>query len=118
MSNEAGGNPNEANSSGTEAESLAENMVGLSDDYEGLIKGCKGAAGEEEVEDGFRKHIASGILDKISEIEERGLRLAENMQAGARELAETDYENTTGYEVGDMPGLTRPVNKPDNVELT
>lgn len=117
MSNEAGGNPNEAKQSGSTAETLAESMVGLKEDYEGLISGCKTGAGEEEVKAGFEKHLNSGILEKIAEIEERGLRIAENMQAGARDLAETDYENTTGYDVGDLPGLTRPVNKSNNIEL-
>ncbi|WP_017610727.1 hypothetical protein [Nocardiopsis xinjiangensis] len=97
MSNEAGGNPIEGMQGGEYAETLAAAMAGLADGFDLLMEDAESAAGNEDVRAGFRtfKEEAS---QSLIDVQEHGMTLAHNVQAGAGEIAQNDLDNAEGFE--------------------
>ncbi|KOX11231.1 hypothetical protein [Nocardiopsis sp. NRRL B-16309] len=89
---EAGANPIEAMEGGEYAETLAAAMAGLADMFDLLMENTESAAGHEDVIAGFRKYKEEYAQDLI-DVQEHGLGLANNIQAGAGRVAENDLES-------------------------
>ncbi|MCY9786317.1 hypothetical protein KIK06_20700 [Nocardiopsis sp. EMB25] len=96
MSTEAGANPIEAMEGGEYAETLAAAMAGLADMFDLLMEDAEAAAGHTDVVAGFRTFKEEFAQDLI-DVQEHGLSLANNIQAGASEIARNDLEGAEDY---------------------
>lgn len=104
---EAGGNPIELMQGGVYAETLASSMAGLADMFELLVDDAAGSAGNDDVAAGYRALKERHSQDFI-DVQAHGLQLAENIQAGARNIALNDVESADEYDTAwDLP---RPIN--------
>ncbi|WP_306366081.1 hypothetical protein [Nocardiopsis sp. CC223A] len=93
MSGGTGANPNEARQGGEDAEALATAMAGLADAFDLTVDDAIRVAGEEDVEAGwrsFRENHLQGFVD----VQGHGLQLADNIQAGASEIALNDLDSS------------------------
>ncbi|TQN32808.1 hypothetical protein FHX37_2791 [Haloactinospora alba] len=103
-----GMNPDSAQEKGKEAESLAAGFRDLELDFSDALQAAKAASGSEPGVSGW-----NGFADKqsnqMSSVEKQGLDLAENVQSGAAEGANTDNENANKYS-GARYGLSRNIN--------
>lgn len=97
MSGEAGANPIEAMEGGEYAETLASAMAGIADMFDLLMEDAKTASGNRDVSLGFDlfKHDMYPIFQ---DVQEHGLQLADNIQAGASEIALNDVEVADEYD--------------------
>lgn len=97
MSSEAGGNPIEGMQGGEYAETLAAAMAGLADTFDLLMEDTERASGHEDVKAGFgtfKESTAQALID----IQRLGLTLADNIQAGAGEIARNDLESSENFD--------------------
>jgi hypothetical protein len=85
-----------------QAEALAEAMVGLEETFELLIGEIAPAAGPVEAD--YHK-FKENLQPEIRRVQENGLALANNIQAGASEIAQNDHESSDHYQGawGDIP---------------
>ncbi|WP_028648830.1 hypothetical protein [Nocardiopsis sp. CNT312] len=93
---EAGGNPIEGMQGGEYAETLAAAMAGLADTFDLLMEDAVSAAGHEDVRAGFnafKEEAGQSLID----VQALGLTLADNVQAGASEIARNDLESSEGF---------------------
>lgn len=102
-SGEAGANIWAALEKGEQAEVLAESMVGLEDTFELLMEELKSKSGWM-ISSGYSA-FKQDLQPEIRKIQENGLQLANNIQAGASGIAENDYESSDDYVEawGNMP---------------
>ncbi|MEY9214361.1 hypothetical protein NI17_020190 [Thermobifida halotolerans] len=107
MGNEAGANPQEAASKGEAAEEMANAMAGLADTFEDLITEVRDAA-SIYVHNGYSR-FRDDHYDSIKKVQDHGMTLANNIQAGAGEAALTDLDASGGYQ-GAWPSLSRDIN--------
>ncbi|WP_083947947.1 hypothetical protein [Thermobifida cellulosilytica] len=107
MGNEAGANPGAAAAKGATAEEMAEAMAGLADTFDDLITEVRAAAGSY-VAAGYSR-FRDDHYDSIKKVQDHGLTLADNIQAGAAEAALTDLDTSDGYQ-GAWPSLSRDIN--------
>ncbi|MFI6575641.1 hypothetical protein ACIBFB_07550 [Nocardiopsis sp. NPDC050513] len=97
MSTEAGGNTIEAMEGGEYAETLAAAMAGLADTFDILMEDAESASGHEDVRAGFRalrEEAAQALID----VQEHGLSLADNIQAGSGRIAVNDLDSARDYD--------------------
>ncbi|MEV2278394.1 hypothetical protein AB0I72_22680 [Nocardiopsis sp. NPDC049922] len=97
MSSEAGANPIEAMEGGEYAQTLAAAMAGLADMFDLLMEDAEAGAGHSDVMAGFRKYRDEYGQD-IVDVQQHGLSLADNIQAGASEVARNDLESAEEYD--------------------
>ncbi|MET9709954.1 hypothetical protein ACFW3Z_18505 [Nocardiopsis alba] len=93
---EAGANPIEAMQGGEYAETLAAAMAGLADAFDILMGDAANASVHEDVKAGlqkFRDEADQSLID----LQQHGLALANNIQAGAGETAQNDLESSDGF---------------------
>lgn len=102
-SGEAGANIWAALEKGEQAEVLAESMVGLEDTFELLMEELKSKSGWM-ISSGYST-FKQDLQPEIRKVQENGLQLANNIQAGASGIAENDYESSDDYVEawGNMP---------------
>ena len=91
--------------SGLDAEAMANAMAGLSDMFDHLIEEARSRAEHARMRTGYSA-MFDKYVDHVSEVEDNGLRLAENIQAGVSESAETDLKSAEDY-ANAWPGLSR-----------
>ncbi|WP_017569956.1 hypothetical protein [Nocardiopsis halotolerans] len=96
MADEAGANPIEALEGGQLAEALAEAMAGLADMFDLIMEDAETVAHEDGVESALRSYKEE-YAPTIVEVQEHGLQLANNIQAGASETALNDLEAAETY---------------------
>ncbi|MDE3723542.1 hypothetical protein PWG71_19300 [Nocardiopsis sp. N85] len=77
-----------------QAEALAEAMVGLEETFELLIGEIAPAAGPVEAD--YHK-FKENLQPEIRKVQWNGLALADDIQAGASEIARNDYESSEEY---------------------
>ncbi|WP_026128967.1 MULTISPECIES: hypothetical protein [Nocardiopsis] len=109
MPNEAGGNPIEGYQGGELAGALAESMAGLADMFDLIMEDAETVAQRDEVSSAlatYRDEYRQVIIDA----QEHGLQLAENIQAGAREIAENDWESSNDFKTPWDLGVDLQVN--------
>lgn len=94
-SEEVGANTWAAASKGEQAEALAEAMVGLEETFEGLMDDLKDKA--DWLTYGYQQ-FKSNLQPDIRTIQEEGMRLADNIQSGASEIARNDHESGEGFQ--------------------
>ncbi len=112
MTNGVGGNPNEGLQDGQNAEALASAMAGLADMFDLVVEDAVSVAGEDDVEAAYRAFKERHFQDFL-DVQEHGLQLADNIQAGASEIALNDLENAEEFAgtTSDTPAYpNRPVN--------
>ncbi|WDZ88841.1 hypothetical protein [Nocardiopsis sp. HUAS JQ3] len=83
-------------SSGLDAEAMANAMAGLSDMFDHLMEEARSRSEHARMRTGYAVFLDK-YVDHIAEVEENGLRLAENIQAGVAEAAETDLRSAEDY---------------------
>ncbi|TQN30760.1 hypothetical protein FHX37_0644 [Haloactinospora alba] len=110
MTDEAGGNPDEIRGEAANAAELANAMTGLRETFTDIMDGVRKAAVEEECAEGYSK-FKEKYLDDITDVENHGMELARNLDAGGAEIGATDDDTSDSYE-SPWPGLSRPVNGP------
>jgi len=108
VSDEVGVNVVAGMSKGEAAEELAEAMAGLNDTFETMLEDVRSPTAEFPVRQGYDKFLEK-MSPFMADLERHGLRLAENIQAGASEAAQNDYESSQEFE-GAWPGLNRDIN--------
>ena len=81
---------------GLDAETMANAMAGLSDMFDHLIEEARSRAEHVRMRIGYSV-MFNKYVDHISDVEENGMRLAENIQAGVAESAETDLKSAEDY---------------------
>ena len=96
MTNESGANPIEAMEGGEYAETLAAAMAGLADAFDLLLGDAVGACGHDDVRSGFNK-FREEADQALIDLQEHGLALANNIQAGAGEVARNDLDSSEGF---------------------
>ncbi|MFI6578087.1 hypothetical protein ACIBFB_20040 [Nocardiopsis sp. NPDC050513] len=94
---EAGGNPIDGLQGGERAEALATAMAGIADMFEFLTDDAAGSAGHDDVSAGYRALKERHSQDFV-DIQAHGIQLANNIQAGAGEIALNDVESAESYE--------------------
>ncbi|WDZ91299.1 hypothetical protein [Nocardiopsis sp. HUAS JQ3] len=97
MTNEAGGNPIEGMRGGEYAETLAAAMAGLADAFDLLMEDAESASGHDDVRAGFstfKENTAQALID----VQALGLTLADNVQAGAAEIAQNDLDSSEDFD--------------------
>ncbi|WP_159944733.1 MULTISPECIES: hypothetical protein [unclassified Nocardiopsis] len=97
MTNEAGGNPIEGMQGGEYAETLASAMAGIADAFDILLDDAGRASGHDDVRAGFtafKEDAAQALID----VQALGLALADNVQAGAGEIARNDLDSSEGFD--------------------
>ncbi|WP_017569576.1 hypothetical protein [Nocardiopsis halotolerans] len=97
MTTEAGGNPIEGMEGGEYAETLAAAMAGLADAFDLLMEDAESMSGHEDVRAGFsafKEENAQALID----IQALGLTLANNVQAGAGEIARNDLDSSEDFD--------------------
>ena len=97
MSGEAGGNPIEGYQGGELAAALAESMAGLADMFDLIMEDAETVARRDEVSSAlaaYKEEYSQAIID----VQRHGLQLAENIQAGAGEIAKNDLESADDYQ--------------------
>ncbi|QUX31121.1 hypothetical protein KGD83_11880 [Nocardiopsis akebiae] len=97
MAGEAGANPIEALQGGELAEALAEAMAGLADMFDLIMEDAETVAQRDEVSSALRAYKEE-YAPTLVEMQEHGLRLANNIQAGASETALNDLEAAEHYD--------------------
>ncbi|WP_285733529.1 hypothetical protein [Nocardiopsis sp. ATB16-24] len=97
MTNEAGANPIEAMQGGEYAETLASAMAGIADMFDLIMEDAKTASGHPNVALGFGL-FKNDMQPIFQEVQDHGLQLAENIQAGAGETALNDLESAEEYD--------------------
>jgi hypothetical protein len=97
MAEEAGANPIEALEGGELAEALAEAMAGLADMFDLIMEDAESVANRDEVQAALRS-FKEEYSPAIVEVQEHGLQLAGNIQAGAAEVAVNDLQAASEYE--------------------
>lgn len=93
---ESGANPIEAMEGGEYAEALAAAMAGLADAFDILLGDAVSACGHQDVRTGFttfREEADQALID----LQEHGLALANNIQAGAGEVARNDLDSAEDF---------------------
>jgi hypothetical protein len=96
MAGEAGANPIEALEGGELAEALAEAMAGLADMFDLIMEDAETVAQRDEVSSALRAYKEE-YAPALVEVQEHGLQLANNIQAGASETALNDLEAAEEY---------------------
>ncbi|MFE6450398.1 hypothetical protein [Nocardiopsis dassonvillei] len=96
MAGEAGANPIEALEGGELAEALAEAMAGLADMFDLIMEDAETVAQRDEVSSALRAYKEE-YAPTLVEVQEHGLQLANNIQAGASETALNDLESAEEY---------------------
>lgn len=97
MSGESGGNPIEGFEGAELAAALAESMAGLADMFDLIMEDAETVAHRDEVSSALRAYKEE-YGPALIEVQEHGLQLAENIQAGASEIARNDQEAAERYE--------------------
>ncbi|WP_370012849.1 hypothetical protein UIS43_07210 [Nocardiopsis sp. LDBS0036] len=97
MSGGSGGNPIEGYEGAELAAALAESMAGLADMFDLVMEDAEAVAHRDEVSSALRAYKEE-YGPTIVEVQEHGLQLAENIQAGASEIARNDQESAEHYE--------------------
>ncbi|RNL82521.1 hypothetical protein [Halostreptopolyspora alba] len=105
---EAGGDVSEISPKAREAARLADAMSGLRTDFEDVIGEAMTAAGEQECIKGYID-FREKYLDDVIEVENHGMRFAENIDAAGAEIGEVDRDSTDGFD-GAWPGLERDIH--------
>lgn len=93
---ESGANPIEAMEGGEYAETLAAAMAGLADAFDILMGDAASASGHEDLRSGFNK-FREEADQALIDLQEHGLALANNIQAGAGEIARNDQESSEDF---------------------
>lgn len=93
---EAGGNPIEGMQGGEYAETLASAMAGIADMFDLLMEDAKTASGNPDVSLGFGL-FKNDMYPLFQDVQEHGLQLADNIQAGAGKIALNDVETAQEY---------------------
>ncbi len=96
MSDEAGGNPIEGYEGAELAGALAESMAGLADMFELIMEDAETVVHRDEISSALRVYREE-YGPALVEVQEHGLQLAENIQAGASEIALNDHESAEDY---------------------
>lgn len=109
MSGEAGGNPIEGYQGGELAGALAESMAGLADMFDLVMEDAETVAQRDVVSSAlaaYKEEHSQAIIDA----QEHGLQLADNIQAGAGEIAETDWDSSDDFKTPWDLGVDLQVN--------
>lgn len=109
MSGESGGNPIEGYEGAELAEALAESMAGLADMFDLIMEDAETVATRDEVSSALRAYKEE-YGPALIEVQEHGLQLAENIQAGASEIARNDHEAAGDYDTPWDLGTSLKVN--------
>ncbi|MEV2279395.1 hypothetical protein AB0I72_27845 [Nocardiopsis sp. NPDC049922] len=109
MSGESGGNPIEGYEGAQLAEALAESMAGLADMFDLIMEDAETVAQRDEVSSALRAYKEE-YGPAIVEVQEHGLQLADNIQAGASEIARNDQEAAGDYQTPWDLGVNLEVN--------
>ncbi|MES0835715.1 hypothetical protein [Nocardiopsis tropica] len=109
MSSETGGNPIEGYEGAQLAEALAESMAGLADMFDLIMEDAETVAQRDEVSSALRAY-KDEYGPAIVEVQEHGLQLAENIQAGASEISRNDQESAGDYKTPWDLGVDLQVN--------
>ncbi|WP_306370669.1 hypothetical protein [Nocardiopsis sp. CC223A] len=105
---EVGVNARDAYQSGNTAESYAADFIGLGEDFKAVLDAAKSACDHEPEVTGWEAY-GEEQAEAIAKVEEHGLSLAENVQAGAAEASHTDVDSGDGFSEAGSP-LGRPIN--------
>ncbi|MGW9554184.1 hypothetical protein ACWGSK_06705 [Nocardiopsis sp. NPDC055551] len=97
MSGSVGVNPFKAHEDAEFSESLAEAMIGLVEVFEDLISDAKEQSGNTQVGIGYER-FKEDHIEFIEKVREHGLQIADNVQSGAKESAQTDWEAAEEFE--------------------
>ncbi|WP_084392190.1 hypothetical protein [Nocardiopsis listeri] len=87
--NEAGANTWAAVEKGAHAEAMAEAMVGLEETFSLLMDDLSTSTGW--IASGY-VHFKNDLEPEIQKVQQNGIALANNIQAGASNIAENDHE--------------------------
>ncbi|GHC93296.1 hypothetical protein GCM10007079_42550 [Nocardiopsis terrae] len=105
---ELGVNVQDAYGAGANAEQYASSFEGLHSDFTDVLDAAKDACADEPQLTGWSAY-GEEQADAIARVEHHGVALAENVQGGASDVANTDTQASEQYaEVGVPPSL--PVN--------
>lgn len=105
---EIGVNPHDAYGAGADAEQYAAGFNGLHADFNDVLEAAETACADDPEVTGWSAY-GMEQAEAIAEVEAHGVSLAENVQGGASEAANTDAQASEGFEAVDMPP-SRPVN--------
>ncbi|MEY9215023.1 hypothetical protein NI17_016935 [Thermobifida halotolerans] len=109
MSDEAGGNPIEGYEGAELAEALAESMAGLADMFDLIMEDAETVVRRDEISAALRVYREE-YGPALVEVQEHGLQLAENIKAGASEIALNDYEAAENYSTPWELGMDLQIN--------
>lgn len=107
-SHELGVNPHDAYGAGAEAEQYASAFDGLHADFNDVLEAADTACADDPRVEGWSAY-GEEQAEAIAEVEAHGVSLAENVQGGASEAANTDVQGSEEFAAVDMPP-SRPIN--------
>ncbi|WP_435107742.1 hypothetical protein [Nocardiopsis synnemataformans] len=105
---EAGVNPYDAYGIGSNAEAYASGFIGLGEDFNEVLLSAKSACAPDPQVTGWSAY-GEEQAEAMAKVENHGVSLAENVQAGASEAAATDHSSAEDFVPVDSP-LSRPPN--------
>lgn len=113
---EVGANTWAAAEKGARAEAMAEAMVGLEETFTMLMDDLAGYTGW--ISSGYVA-VRDELQPEVHKVQQNGISLANNIQAGAAEIAQNDYEAGDEFAGAwaEMPEVNFKDDRPDGAEL-
>lgn len=105
---EVGVNVQDAYGAGASAEEYASAFNGLHDDFNDVLSSASAACADDPKVGGWSEY-GEEQAEAMARVENHGVSLAENVQGGASETANTDGQASEVYNSADVP-MARPVN--------